>query len=379
MKLRHLAGLAVLGCASLNTVQATPPPETPEACDAQEAQLTMVIMGQFNSNRCIDGVTGGVFSTEGTRNTVGTLAHDLKSGQSDESTAFLGESNMQGLAAGNHLAGWGFWATASYLNYEGDNNLEANTVTPLAKVIYDADTKSVLFGADRLFYDRLVLGVAAGYEDTDVFTFFNGGNTESDGYTVAPYMAYLINDTFSVDAAFGYSSLENDTDRLEIGTGSTLAADFDSDRMFFSTNINAATTYNDWYLSGRVGYLYSHESQDGYTETGSTGGAGNRTVGERDVHISQIIVGGEAAYNFGKQEAYFGAAYVNDLSRGIGRNAGGLPGGVAPDFDDDDEIQLNAGVRMYWTRLTAIVDLTHTVTRNNFDNTGVMFTLRTDL
>ena len=131
--------------------------------------------------------------------------------------------------------------------------------------------------------------------------------------------------------------------------------------------------------SGRVGYLYSHESQDGYTETGSTGGGGNRTVGERDVHISQIIVGGEAAYNLGKQEAYFGAAYVNDLSRGIGRNAGGLPGGVAPDFDDDDEIQLNAGVRMYWTRLTAILDLTHTVTRNNFDNTGVMFTLRTDL
>lgn len=378
MKFRHIAGLAVLGCTGISTAWATPS-EIPEACDAQEAQQTMVMMGQFNSDRCIDGVAGGVFSTEGTRNTVSTLTNDLRSGQSDESTAFLGESNMQGLAAGNHLAGWGFWATASYLNYDGDNNLEANTVTPLAKVIYDADTASVLFGADRLFYDRLVLGVAGGYEDTDVFTFFNGGNTESDGFTVAPYMAYLINDTFSVDAAFGYSSLENDTDRLEIGTGSTLTADFDSDRLFFSTNINANTTYNDWYLSGRVGYLYSHESQDGYTETGSTGGGGNRTVGERDVHISQIIVGGEAAYNFGKQEAYFGAAYVNDLSRGIGRNAGGLPGGVAPDFDDDDEIQLNAGVRMYWTRLTAIVDLTHTVTRNNFDNTGVMFTLRTDL
>ncbi len=373
MKNRFYLAL-LLFCLSTGKAAAT---GEPLACDTQEAALlTLPILIQ-QSETCVDGVAGGVFASEGNRTIVSNLSNEMNS--KDEDTAFFGESNLKGLAAGNHLQGWGFWGTANYLNYDGDNNLEPNTATAVPKVIYDADTKSILVGADRLFYDRLVLGIAAGYEDTDVFTFFNGGNTETDGFTIAPYAAYLINDTFSVDAAFGYSSLENDTDRLELGTGSTLVADFDSDRWFFSTNINASTTYNEWFLSGRVGYLYSHESQDGYTETGSTGGAGNRTVGERNVHISQLIVGGEAAYNFGRQEPYFGAAYVYDLSRGIGRSAGGLPGGVSPDFDDDDEIQLNAGLRWFADQFTAVLDLSHVVSRNNFDSYGVMFTIRTDL
>lgn len=373
MKISRLASSLVL----LIPVACYASPSQPIACDVTEANQSLIILQ--NSTTCVDGVAGGAFASEGNRTIVSNLAGDMNSKDSDSNTAFYGESNLKGLAAGDHFAGWGFWGSASYTNFDGDNNLEANTATLVPKVIYDADTKSILVGADRFFTDRLVLGVAAGYEDTSVFTFFNGGNTESDGFTIAPYAAYLINDIFSVDAAIGYSSLDNDADRLELGTGSTLVADYDSDRYFASVNINAANTYNDWYLSGRVGYLYSYESQDGFTETGSTGGAGNRTVGERNVHISQFIVGGEASYNFGRQEPYLGAAYVHDLSRGIGRNAGGLPGGVAPDFDDDDEIQLNAGVRYFATNFTAVLDLTHVVSRNNFDSTGVMFTFRTDM
>lgn len=349
-------------------------------CTLEEASNTILALNPEFSNQCVDGVAGGAFSTEGNRVVARTLSDDLKSGgESNKETAFFGESNLKGLAAGNSLGGWGFWGSFSYTNYDGDNNLRPTAATGVTKTIYDADTKSFLAGADRLFHDRLVLGVAAGYEDTNVDTLFNGGNTDSDGFTIAPYAAYLINDTFSIDAAFGYSSLEQDTERLELGTGSTLVGDFDSDRWFFSTNLNASTTYNNWYLSGRVGWLYSDESQDGYTETGSTGGTGNRTVGDRDIWISQIIVGGEASYSFGQQEPYFGVAYVNDLSRGLGTGAGGLPGGVSPIFDDDDEIQLNAGLRMYANRFTAILDLTHVVSRNNFDSTGVMLTVRTDL
>lgn len=352
--------------------------EQPLACDPTEANQSLIVI-QANSTTCLDGVGGGVISIDATRLAAGHLAANTSSHESNENVAFFGESNLKGLAAGNTLQGWGFWGSFNYINFDGDNNLAPNTTTLVPKVIYDADTKSFMGGADRLFYDRLVLGVAVGYEDTSVFTFFNGGNNDTDGFTVAPYMAYLITDKFSVDAAVGYSALQNDTDRLELGTASTLRASFDSDRWFFSTNLNVADTYNNWYLSGRVGYLYSHESQDGYTETGSTGGAGNRTVGERNVHISQIIVGGEASYNFGRQEPYFGIAYVNDLHRNFGFGAGGLPGGVTPLFDDDDEFQLNGGLRLYADQFTAILDLSHVVSRNNFDSYSVMFTIRTDL
>ncbi len=383
MKLRQLFRLSLFSFFTLllsSNVPASPSSDPgPQACDVQEASQSLPLV-TLNSSTCLNGVSGGLFGTEGNRNIVNNLANDLNSRDSDSETAFLGDSNLQGLAAGDHFSGWGIWATASYLDYEGNNRL-LNPTNAVTRLVYQADTKSILFGADRFVSDKLVVGLSAGYEDTNVFTLFNGGNTESDGFTVAPYAAYLINDTFSVDLALGYSSLENDTDRLELGTGSTLVAEYDSDRWFITTNINAATTYNDWYLSGRVGWLYSAEEQDAYTETGSTGGAGNRSVGERDVWISQIIVAGEAAYNFGRQEPYFGIAYVNDLSRGLGTGAGGLPGGGSsvPVFDDDDEVQLNAGIRMYADRFTAVLDLTHTVSRNNFDSTGVMFTVRTDL
>lgn len=349
----------------------------PQPCNVSEANQSLLLLQ--NSTTCVDGVAGGVFSSEGNRTAANTLSNDLRTkGAGGEDVSFLGESNMKGLAAGDHFSGWGVWATTSYVDYDGDNNL-TRTANAVSKVVYDADTKSVLFGADRFVTDRMVMGISAGYEYTEVFTLFNGGNTHTDGFTIAPYAAYLINDNFSVDAAVGYSSLETDADRLELGTGSTLLSDYDSDRWFVSTNLNAATAYNDFYLSGRVGWLYSAEEQDGYTETGSTGGAGNRTVGDRDVWISQIIVGGEAAYNNGRTEPYIGAAYVHDLSRGLGTGAGGLPGGVAAIYDDDDEVQLSAGLRIYGDRFTAVLDFSHTVSRNNFDSTSGMLTIRTDL
>ena len=381
---RLAAGLLVLSLPT--SVYSSPSSSDSDviACDAGEAGNVLVLMGQVQdatqSNSCVDGVAAGSFGSEGLRTSSMHFTNDLKNNSGDSSVTFFGESNLNGLAAGERFNGWGLWASASHNVFDGDNNPEAGGAIGATKLVYNADTTSMLFGADRFVTDRLILGLAAGYESTDVFTFFNGGNTDTEGFTVAPYAAFLINDMFSVDVAFGYTSLENDTDRLQLGTGATLLGEFDSDRYFATTNLNVAHTNGNWYTGGRIGYLYSYEEQDGYTETGGTGGgAAARTVGSRNIHISQLILGGEVAYNFGRQEPYVGATYVYDLSRGIGRNAGGLPGGVAPDFDDEDEIRLNAGVRYFATYFTAVVDVTHVVSRNNFDSTSAMLTVRTDL
>ena len=334
---------------------------------------------QFNDpNQCLNGVGPGVYGIDNVRVTAGNLSTTTQSNDTEEGTAWLGHSNLKGLAAGGQLAGWSLWGSFNYTTFEAD--LPTNATVLRAK--YDANTKGFLVGADRLLADRWVLGLAGGYEDTEVFTNYNGGNNDDDGFTIAPYMAFLIDDHFSVDAAAGYSSLEYDTDRVSVTDGTTTFGSFDSDRYFFSTNINASNTYDRWYLSGRVGYLYTQERQDGYTETGSaasTAAGTVRTVGDRNLHLSQIIVGAEAAYGFDMLEPYVGLTYANDLTRGLGFSAGGLPGGVATTNDDDDELQLNGGFRHFGDGYSASMDFMHVISRNNFDSYSIMMSFRADL
>ena len=41
---------------------------------------------------------------------------------------------------------------------------------------------------------------------------FNGGNTDSDGWTIAPYAAVILNDIFSVDVSGGITQVDYDQD-----------------------------------------------------------------------------------------------------------------------------------------------------------------------
>ncbi len=325
-------------------------------------------------NNCVNG-TGNVVSNKTAlqRAAGSSAAKDAGKDGTGEGEASLGQSHLNGLAAGDGLDGWGLWGNFNYTSFDADLPINA----AILRARFDGDTLSFFAGADRFVMDRLVLGIAAGYEETSVFTSFNGGDTDSDGFTISPYAAYLINDRWSVDAAFGYTSLDYDTDRISTVNGSTVLGDFDSDRWFVTTNINASHTHNDWFLSGRVGYLYSHEDQDGYTETGT----GVRTLGRRKIHLSQIIVGGEAAYNYGHLEPYFGVTYSNDLTTGIARtgSAGGLPGGVAATQDDDDEFLLSFGFRHYGSWYSTVAEFSKVLSRNNIDSHSIMFTFRADL
>ena len=276
---------------------------------------------------CLNGVASSVSNGGGLRvsgTDYGELAHERSGAKTEESQASV-FGHGSGLAAGGELEelGVGLWASFSYADFESDFAFQGSSLA------YNADSQTVLGGIDKLYADRFLLGFAFGYTDVDVNTQFNGGGTENDGYIFAPYVAMLLSDVFSVDLTGGASMLTYDQHRVSPSDGTLTTADFDSDRWFIATNLNAIITRGKWIFGGKFGYLYTEEEQDGYTEIGSgtSSRAGTlRTVDDREIDLSQIAVGIDIAYSLGAVEPYVIAGYYNDLSRDDGEDAGGLPG-----------------------------------------------------
>ena len=94
-----------------------------------------------------------------------------------------------------------------------------------------------------------------------------------------------------------------------------------------------------------------------------------------------MTVGADIGYTFGQWEPYVAATYRNDLSRDDGNRAGGLPGNFAAvQPDDDDEVQLNFGLRYYtpWgASMTA--EYQRIEGRKFFDSDTFMLTIRAAL
>jgi len=330
--------------------------------------------GDFND--CLNGVGPAVTNPDSLRMTAKQISKQSNS-QSDDNastTAFFGESAMSGLAAGDGYTGWSVWSSFSHNLFNADIPIR-NGTTPLAS--YDAVQNTVFIGADKLFMDKWVMGLTVGYENTDIDTLYNGGNNDTDGFTIAPYAAYLINDIFSVDMVAGYTRLNTDTDRIDNTNGSVINGDFGADRWFVASNLNATVYRGQWVFGGRIGLLYTEEEQDAYTEVG---GATARAIGKRHIDLTQTSVGVNIAYTHKNFEPFASVTYYNDLGRDNGTSAGGLPGAIgATQPDDDDEFQTGLGVRYFGQALDASFEWNNVVNRDNFDGHSLLFTLRMSL
>ncbi len=328
---------------------------------------------KLNLSACLNGVSASVTSSDSLRVTASRLIDYSRSETPEEVahralTAGTGASLMSGQAAGDGFANIGVWGS-----YNRSNFSSSVIVAP-----YDARLDSFLLGVDTMPIENLVIGLGFGYEHTDTRTLFNGGGQNTRGYTVTPYIAYLINDILSVDVSAGYSRLNTDQDRLDPANGNTLGSSFDSGRWFASANLNASLVRGAWVLGGRIGYLYSQEEQDGYTESG---GPSVRTVGDRHVDLGQGYIGADLAYGFGALEPYVTVTYYNDFTRDDGAGAGGLPSAVGSTQPaDDDEVQAGFGVRYFGASgISGSLEWLKTVGRERFDNNSLIATLRIDL
>ena len=180
---------------------------------------------------CLDGVGPAVTNPDKIRNTSAQISQQLrKSDKEDNSVVYADTSTQTGLPAGDIFSSIGVWSNYVFTDFEADIPINS-LVQPTAS--YEADNHNLMVGFDKIIAEKWIVGLAAGIENTEILTEYNGGVSDADGYTIAPYMAYFINDIFSVDAAGGYSYLDYDTTRIDNISGDSILGDFNSDRLFF--------------------------------------------------------------------------------------------------------------------------------------------------
>jgi hypothetical protein len=369
MKISPLLRLSVAAqCGLLAAgVAATPSLEPSPECSQQTFEV------------CLNGASTPVTNVPLMRSALDAQSETTRrrsSGQPAASVAARGEREAWFAAGDPRTAPIGLWVSYNYVDATSDFASAGATLG------FESDGHSGLAGADRLFFgDRLLLGLSGGYTTLSADTVHNGGGEEHDGYTLAPYAALLLSDIFSIDASGGYAALDYDQHRVSPTDGTATRSSFDADRWFIAGNVNASVTRGSWLGSLRVGAAHASERQDAYAESGSAAsalGGTLRSVREREIHLTQLVVGGEAAYSGSNVEPYVMVAYHNDLDREDDTGAGGMPGAfsvVQP--TDDDEVQLGLGLRCYTQRgVTATLEYLRVEGREDFDLDSVMATLR---
>jgi len=232
--------------------------------------------------------------------------------------------SSRGLSAGDHLdVPFGVWMAGSYTDSENDSVAS-----------FEAERINLTGGIDANFADSLIVGLSLGLESADTRTSANNGQSDTFGFTVAPYVAYLLDEAISVDFAVGYSRLSHDESR---GAGRAITGDTNTRRLFAAGNGNWGMAYGNWYVSARGGITWLSSDLDAMTESDGT------FVPASTFRIGQLSVGGEAAYSYDEWEPYLGAT----LSHAYTKTRRAFAAGTAAPSDDRSDLLVSAGVRFF--------------------------------
>jgi len=246
------------------------------------------------------GVTGSTHNRAVTRQITGAIQNRIeqrrviRSLSKRDSTAGLNSDiSSSGLAAGDNGSGMAGWASFSL----GD--VKDNT----AGLAYKSDVNTYTLGIDYPFAANLLGGVSLSYENTDASSSIGtNSSTDTDGYTIAPYIAYQLDDTFSIDGSLGYSWSDIDQSR----NNGTITGSTEDDGYFLALNLNALRWFDNFQVAGRLGYLYSKKVQDAFTESNAN------VVAKSSNKLGQFQVGANLGYYMGNVMPYFSATYEYD-------------------------------------------------------------------
>lgn len=342
--------LRVIGVVTGAMMMATP--AFANTTNTTEAASTTVTSGQI-TRQASAMTSNGIGSRIGTFLSPQVLVE--QGADAERAALFAIDADRTGMAAGGGDGRLGVWVSGGWSQIEDD----------LTSTAYDGNLYNGLVGADYQFNDRFLGGLALGYESANIDTAFNAGSIESDGFTIAPYAGYVLNRYLTVDVSGGYSFIDYDMDRTAGGTRVTGSTD--SNRWFLGGNLNAYYAVNRVTLGGRVGYLYTKEAQDGFTESNGT------VISDNDITIGQFRVGGTAGYQLGKVEPYVTGTYVYDVQH----EKITVAAGQAAPKNDRSGFDVGGGIRfMLSDRVTGGFEGTTHVGRDDFDSTSLTGNLR---
>ena len=181
---------------------------------------------------------------------------------------------------------------------------------------FDFHTFWVTAGGDYRLNRNVILGVALGYQATDVDLDLDGGASDVNGYSISVYGTYLVTDRFYIDSIVSVGWQDYDIERSirysvpglnpdGSPTGSTTVVDQtargDSDAVWYAFSVGAGYDFNVGSFTlgpfARLNYLKA--DIDGYREETDNTAAGYGLlldVGSQDVVSLATVLGGEATY-----------------------------------------------------------------------------------
>ncbi len=284
--------------------------------------------------------------------------------QSNSGTTGLAGNGMRytGMAAGDGFAfPYAVWGNFSYTDSSSDFSTTA----------FDSSRYNVFVGADFSPREGLVMGLALGYEDNEIDTFFNAGQMDVDGYTVVPYVAVQVGDQSSFDLAFGYSDLDTSQFRLAGGVpgGARINSKVGSERYFVSGNFITFRDFGEWHVTGQIGALWAKDQHDAFTESNGTANA------RSSFKLGQAKVGAEVARAWGAFEPYASATLEYDFTRSALPFAAGV---ARPKYDPTD-VLIGLGVRYFADNgLSGSIGYSRVFGRENYDESALQLLIRAE-
>lgn len=189
-----------------------------------------------------------------------------------------------GQAAANDAKGINTWLSGAYTKIKStDKGGE-----------FDGPALSASFGLDRRFGDKTTLGFTLGYENVDIDTTFNRGFLQADGYSVGPYIAYSLNNTWSLFGMASYTWVSYD---VKSGTANTTGS-FDAERMVGVAGLSGNFRKGNWLIGPQAGVMWMSEEQDAYRDSKGTAVQGGV------IPLTRWNAGGTLGYDFGKISPY---------------------------------------------------------------------------
>lgn len=252
---------------------------------------------------------------------------------------------------------WGGFITGTIVSGDKDStSLESGL---------DFNTKGILAGIDYRFTDQFVIGGAIGYTKIDTDLDNDGGELDSDGYSLTAYGTYYEKNYF-VDFSMSYGSNDFDQERLmsyqlqNQGSTTQLAkARYDGDMFTLFAAGGFDFNHGSWMFGPRLSLEYIDTEVDDFTEKMSNpggSGAGWAThIDDTDQQWLTLKMGGKVSYahstSWGVLTPYAGIDWLHEfkndsqvINGNFVQDPGSMSFNIYSEDPDEDYFQLTVGV-----------------------------------
>jgi outer membrane autotransporter protein len=213
--------------------------------------------------------------------------------------------------------GWGFWVDGIGTWGEQDSISGAEG--------YDYNTSGTAFGLDHQLNDKWLIGISAGFSNTEVDSETGSTETDIDTTNIGLYVTYEVPKWY-VDAGFSYGMSDVDISRRITGIG-TNTGNTESD----AYSLYAIGGYHfgerPWIFTPIVGLSWTRVETDGYNEAGAM----PQSIGEFESDTFNSHLGARLEYFFdeglvGELRATWMHDFVDDDQTVAGRFIGAPAG-----------------------------------------------------